>query len=246
MSSKHAFATAALLVAAMGAASTAAAQSTASASINNVNYQLIDLNPYDGIAPSITFGGLPAAANVVLYGDTGYSIPVLSDGSLTYGPISISNASGSAFAEIQEASGASRVEIFSNSGFGASLTEFSFVLSPNTRLIFTGDASVSAVTDPAGGNASATAYLQVGFSNEGGTTDVFNRSTLLSTDGDRSGHLLALIDSGAMAMNGTYAFATDSEASSLAAPIPEPASVGMLLAGLGVLAGLQRRRASRT
>jgi hypothetical protein len=246
MISKQAFATAALFVATMGAASTAAAQSTASASVTNVNYQLIDLNPYDGIAPSITFGGLPAAANVVLYGDPGYTNPVLSDSILNYGTVSINNASGTAFAEIQETSNRSQVQVFSNSGFATSLTEFSFVLSANTRLIFTADASVTGTIDPAGGNVDATAWLQLGFPNEDGTNGQFNRSYLYTTDGDRSGHLLALLDSGAGLTNGTYAFGTESSASSLAAPIPEPASVAMLLAGLGALAGLQRRRASRT
>jgi hypothetical protein len=245
MMSKKALAAAAMAVAAMGAASTAAAQSTASASVSNVNYQLVDLNPYDGIAPSITFGGLPAGANVVLYGDIGYTNPVLSDSTSNYGTISVSNASGTSFAELQETSNRSQVQVFSNSGFASSLTEFSFVLSANTRVIFTADASVVGTIDPAGGNVDANAWLQLAFPNEAFTNAQIDRAYLYTTDGDRSGHLLVQLDSAAGLTNGTYAFGTETSASSFAAPVPEPASVAMLLAGLGALAGLQRRRSSR-
>jgi hypothetical protein len=226
----------------------ASAQSTASASVGDLSIQLIDLAPDDGIAPSLTFTGVTSTfANAIVYSDpdfTNVAVEDLSTGA-DNSPANASNASGTAAAFASTLTVTAATNMFSNSGWTLAQGTMDFILSPNTRAIFTVTASVSALPDFTEGGlgsafGSALLYGEIANNTSSGVTS-FSSNVISSFLGEQR-TLSAVIDSQDLETPGWVGMQATAESLSLASPVPEPATAGMLAAGLGVLSGAAHRR----
>jgi hypothetical protein len=226
----------------------ASAQSTASATVGKLSIQLIDLAPGDGIAPSLAFTGATSTfANAILYSDTTFT-NVAADATSSgadNSPANVSNASGSADAFASTLLVTAATNMFSNSGWTLAQGTLDFILSPNTRAIFTVTASVSALPDFTEGGlgtafGSALLYGELANSASNGVTSF--SSNVFSSLFNEERALSAVIDSQGVEATGWIGMQAMAESMSLATPVPEPATAGMLAAGLGVLSGAARKR----
>ncbi|MDY0744374.1 PEP-CTERM sorting domain-containing protein [Paucibacter sp. R3-3] len=283
-----------VLVLALGLALTAGsalADSTASGTLGNVHITLTDLDPNDGITPSlsINFGSQP-----YLNGAVGsYGPGFIQDGYAHLGKNASSTVTDSIQAPFASSSatmiGANTVAGIGSMtvagsatsgtvGFGefgalaANYTSSQFVLSPNTAITITVDATLNVQTtlgyDPLTGNLEhASGHVLMFF--DGTATD----GSSLYTDAGQDLYVDAAMDSNGkitgakQSWSGTLdiSFANASSQSivgnfyselsvgglSMAVPsvgtdpaatVPEPSTYALLLGGLGVVGGIARRR----
>lgn len=234
---------------------------SASASVSNLHYQLIDLNPNDGIAASISFAGsVNQSATEVFDASKGvqrdtqtthdissiYSNIVLGDGQASAG-FSAASTSGS-FGDFYTKGYQSGVGSFSaDSGMNAT-----FTLSANTVLVFYGNigghASGPAPWDQ---NHQASSHASFGFygptlPNNGGTQyAAINRdwNTYYGATGSFENFTLSFVNGQQQATTGYLWASMKSTGTNVnAAPVPEPETWGMLLAGLALTGAVARRR----
>jgi hypothetical protein len=245
MNLKSALTAGALAACAALATGTASAQQTATASLNNFHYQLIDLNTSDGITPYISFSaGSSAHAGAYLFDNFDQTFPaVTQDVLFSHGEVFTSNANGAAHAFSFADQVHSDVQIGYLSGLAESFTLQGFTLSPNTLLVFSADASVESSFNRGEGVGYAMAQLSGGYS-VSDTNSVSFDSSLLSNPGEGlfSTTLSTAITSGNAELTGWVNYSTEANAVSYVSAVPEPASLGMLVAGLGMLTGVARRR----
>jgi hypothetical protein len=236
------------IAAAAVAALPASAQSTASATVGNLSIQLIDLAPGDGIAPSLTFTGATSTfADAILYADTSFTTVAAEDiaSGADNSAAHVSNASGSADAFASTLSVTAATNMLSNSGFTLAQGTMDFILTPNTRAIFTVTAGVSALPDFTEGGlgsafGSALLYGEIANDTSSGVTSF--SSNLVSSLFGEARTLSAVIDTQGVEAPGWIGMQAIAESVSLASPVPEPASAGMFAAGLGILSAAARRR----
>jgi hypothetical protein len=131
-----------------------------------------------------------------------------------------------------------------------------FVLSPNTQVIFSADLSVRSSAGPVAGprlfaiaNSSATMGLYSSRENVWQSTPLYHNAVFGQDRGPGWDRTYSLSFSNATASEGAYALGLNVGASAytsavIPAPVPEPASIAMLLAGLGVVA-VRTRKSSR-
>jgi hypothetical protein len=248
MNLKSALTAGALAACAALATGTAGAQQTATASLNNFQYHLIDLNLSDGITPYISFGpGSSAHAGAYLFDNFDQTFPaVTQDVLFSHGEVLATNANGTAHAFSFADQVHSDVQIDYLSGLARSFTTQGFTLSPNTLLVFSADASVESSFGREAGAGYAMAQLSGGY-NVSDTNTANFLSSLLSNPGEGldTATLSTAITSGNAELTGWVEYSTEANAVSYVSPIPEPASLGMLVAGLGVLTGFARNRRDR-
>lgn len=233
---------------------------SSSASVSNVHYQLIDLNPNDGIAASISFAGSFNQSSSEVYDiskgqkqdsqtttdlSSVYANVVLGDGQAAAG---ISTpASGGTFGNLYTKGYQSGTGSFSAySGMNAS-----FTLSANTVLVLFGTIgghatsgspwtpnntatswAVFDVTGPTLPNGGGIQYASVNrnWSNEHGPQSSYENFTLSYVNGQQQ------------ATTGFLSANMSSGARNTAQPVPEPETWGMLLGGLALVGALARRR----
>jgi hypothetical protein len=216
---------------------------SAEASIGNLRYLLIDLDPNDGIAPWLTLTpeqrsieGFLASQNAQALTkrvEEG-SMALERDGSRiwgTLGPDAIS-LGATASGGLASASGQA---------------SYAFSFSPNTRVIFTADAALA--TSPyhlEGGFHRASSSLDGWFVGFDGPVTFSSGLTSGFGDGARSGLLEATMRSGGAETTGHLSF--NLWAWTEISPVPEPGRISMLLAGccaLGLAAFRRRRTTAR-
>lgn len=275
---------AALLAAAFHAGA-AYAQATGTTTLGNLTYTLVDLDPNDGITPSLTWGTWPVNSPNDLYSNGGVSAE-LRNGWEGHGPreslflpgpapaeVSLGSDYMSAHSLLHQRESQQTVEmiltpsadmgdsdvnrharVFANSG------NVGFQLSDNTRVVFTveGQATGSVTRGDEFYERFQTynfLFLWLGSTNYQTDFDLF---TVESAEGsfeagaDHQFTLSLAADnrSGAM-LSGMTGFSSSTEAISmvrtaqLPSPIPEPDSLPLYLAGLGVIATWARRRKPR-
>jgi hypothetical protein len=177
----------ALAAALVAGAPAHAGSSSASATISNLSIQLFDLDPLDGIAPSIAFGSgsTDSFVSASAYQSSPYAYDYHEAWGTAFAPIATSAVAGgtqsqaaiigtgSAAGTTLSASGSTVVSAssypYDNGQYGAyAYTPYyyygAFTLSANTVVVISGDASVSAAVDPTGsayGYAYATAYASL-------------------------------------------------------------------------------------
>jgi hypothetical protein len=252
-----------LLGCALGAAWSAPALADVDATITygKLSYTLADLNPADGIAPSLTFNPLPpdgytgtlGASYLEWYG--GY--PTVSDylnrSDFEGGPLSLDYRWGDSTMHASlggRAVPASQVLTVSDqlrtndrtlnayhSIFGDPLT---FTLSANTAVTFHSELDYSAQVSGAGSAFSARGVLELFIDPPGEEGHTVNTERLIGV-GDGTALLQASFSNSSSSNVEGYTQLSLFTSGAIASPVPEPAHAAMLLAGLAVL-GLRRRR----
>lgn len=258
----------------LAAAAPSFAATTASGTVSNIGFELIDLDLNDGITPSLNFnvtGGyyfedpyteLTLADQRSGYNNTQRQNQTISQpyqSSASYAPSggTALNASASVTgrlfdgltmqAQASSAGGEAGANSLATSG------HVHFILSPNTALRITADLYATAARAPGltdGGSYADVQFLifeNVPESTSYSRPDGFFAATY--TPGVSSGlfqaaHVDYLINNRSTgSITNMMSFNAYASAQTLAtSPVPEPATYGMLLAGLGVLAATARRR----
>jgi hypothetical protein len=238
-----------ILVGAFGAllfAPPAAGQSaaTSTATIDNFGYQLIDLAPGDGIAPSVRLssGERHAEANLYSYPER---VPIVSAHGVNYSTVAVSAGGSTArasLAALQPSSDVAAVTAIFSEAYAYDTLDF--VLSPHARLIFSGDAHVAVQQNLASNVfASAKIFGEIPSSPLLSTGSQFS-SMLQSALGENAQMLSVVVNSGVDELTGYVQVRTDAQAVSRVPAIPEPPRALLLCAGLGLLT-LARARCGR-
>lgn len=254
---------AALLAALWAGAATA--QSSAQLSISDVRYALVDLDPNDGVKPSLTFLAPQASqfsSALVTLSSGGDTLTDFSDGAYAFAPLSLaaSTAAGSASAAISGGvesgfslqatgmlgSGAGSAELFNQVTTGT----LGFVLSPMTAVTFSSRVmlSLGLQLPPAlaSGAVSATARIDLTSDVLGANAPVSEWANLNTAVAGTQSYDQPLV----LSMSNALGTATTNDlqlrssisARVVAAPVPEPATWAMLAGGLALLAHACRRR----
>jgi hypothetical protein len=205
--------------------------------LSNFKVDLTDLAPADGIAPAITF---KPAGEAFSYQDFYYDDNTVSPGPSErlqfygYGEHTVTQpgvnlqVSTQPFALGVHLSGA----MHDVTAFGGTMWQLDFSLTPHTSAVFTVDLDTAQGTDTSFTRASMevkesefwNAFLSEATTSETGATHRSLSGTLVSADEERMRTLNMFV----------FAF--------MAAPIPEPSTYAMLLAGLAVIGWRARRR----
>lgn len=222
---------------------TAQQPATASASLRDFQYTLVDLAPQDGIAPWIRIEEPWYWPTTTIFSERGWSGEVLADtqGGELGGPVRAAFGRNVASGRLSETAADSYIEIHDGSGLSYNSYHFSFVVSPNTRLVFSAygmvEASMEDGVNYAGGSAGWDGGLTVAPGAD--EIDLWTIRGVFATGRDE-GPLSVSVDTGALEGTGWMSFGANVAASIL--PVPEPSRWTMLLAGVMLTASLARRR----
>jgi hypothetical protein len=208
---------------------------TSSATIENFGYQLVDLIPDDGIAPSVQLSSGQRRAEANLYSDPVRS-PIANAHSLDYASVTVSAAGSmarSSLAPQQAHSDVAAVTATYSEAFAYDTIDF--VLSPHARLIFSGDAHVAVQQ-----NLDSNVYANAKIFGEIPSSPLLSTglrfsSSLESALGENTQMLSVVVNSGADEAVGYVQLRTDAQAVSRVPAIPEPPPALMIGAGLGLL-----------
>ena len=232
------------LVLAAAAASVAPAQAqsaSAQASLAQLAFELVDLDPNDGITPAMHITSTQTRSQSS-YGTS--SMQIEDDTIYAAGTSSVTRSFGQATtsggADPWTSAASYTDPSLPNVYFKSwNLTEIHFTLTPYSELLVTAEVSVDA--SDAGGisAASSKAYFSGWLNAELLYNFCVNGTYAYDTSVSRS--IGGRLQSGAEAVTGGLGLVT--EAVVQLSPVPEPASVAMLLAGLAVVgASVQGRR----
>ncbi|MEP6789938.1 MAG: PEP-CTERM sorting domain-containing protein [Ramlibacter sp.] len=258
---------AAIAAAALVAVASPALASTADATLSNFQIHLVDLNTSDGIAPSVVFQNFQGGSFVAA--ESGTSTNHFTDvhaGGIPFGDAASTSVLGTASGEaslsgdpfgaggtVRASATASQLGTFGASTvwLGDGNNYVSFTLSADTRLVISGDASVSVMStiDDPSADAWASVFLKltdytgVDNASTGGAVaeqfSTFGGTPFPTTD---ARHVEISFDNlDTRSADGIFFGSVDASTSSLST-VPEPAGLAMFgLAALG-LVGLRRRQ----
>ncbi len=244
--------------------STAAmAQVNSTVSINNMGYQLIDLDGNDGITPEISFFGTANSAQVSVLTGTysdGYNASASRNAS-TSRAISVALGDMTTGAGASYGGGAfggvnSNGRIGEVGSYGASQNfQTSFTLSPKTLLLVFGHLTGSATggysyyqSASSNGAISLTGALTPeGYGSQASSISDSAYSYYYGNSQFDHSFALSFANGNAAALNGTFRAATGVSGQSsvgFSQPVPEPETWAMMAMGLGLLAFAKRRKAN--
>jgi hypothetical protein len=254
-------------IAACAAPVVAQASATVDASISGLHWTLTDLDPLDGIAPSIAFSGaslVRTGVGVAPWGpftNTGgdlvgvpTSIDSGGDPSATYGVAGIDPAGAGGYRLWVTGQAVDNGYFLGETRFFGTGFECCFTLSPHTRIVFSGVATLQAGrSDPAWDNTGgAEAFLTVvgpGVADPAGQQiDSLALPSFWSGSSSFASRTLTvtyLNDTADPLWGGFNANVSGSAISHFASAVPEPHTAVGLLGGAALL-WTTRRRASRT
>jgi hypothetical protein len=217
----------ALATLAFVAAAPVLAQATASASLNQLTWQLVDDDLTDGVTPSLVFDD---AWSIQLSANLPGSLPYQSATGNAFGTISAVDAYGIAHAGTGLDLVQSSATAYSNGAGSFAMNRHYFTLSANTSVTFFADGhlAVSDGGDIGSARAAANIYSYAGDGPDQ-SFDIRASSSVFALDGP---------------VRGWVDISTYTNVESLV-PVPEPAAPAMLLGGLGLLAAIRRGRRQR-
>lgn len=227
-----------------------AAYGNVSASLDNIKFELIDLDLTDNISPSLTFTSTYAGGTLDSYSYAGgadekaYSYGFESvNRKFTFGSGSLQNSATSMHADLHASPLPGDVSATVNAR-----QYLNFTLSPSTRLLVTSQANVSIEQQGIGqqGTSQSNAIAIL----EGSVTSRINGvwgsesffSQLERRTGSGSEFLRGSLDTGTGVGTGTLSLNIGTAFNYNASPVPEPETYGMLLAGLMVVGSVARRK----
>lgn len=269
---------AAALLAAWAAPS--GASTFASFSVGPISFNLFDLNPDDGIAPSISFLGTGSLQEVATARD--YGLALFDSQNVTVSPwvplavsaavpgswvsVSVSgNDGGTVSGTTLKATGATHgtgSQPGAGEIYGRIATDYSFTLSPFTKVVFEADVSLSASTTHGGAAfefANLRSWLRTWDENQPPgaapqssldeasiyVKSAWNGSQYVPDSGSLGDTLsVSFVNGSASALDGKLRGNFEMTGYS-PAPVPEPETWALLLAGLGIVGGIARRRRER-
>lgn len=232
-----------MLTALLMAGAPAHAAST-SAAITDIRYQLIDLDLTDNVTPTFTIT-YTSIYNDALYtfDDTRYEFDRLTE----YGNVTVTGPHGAS------AAGSSQTGIFSNAAYVSPTGEqkavsgvsyqLGFTLSPNTGLLVSARGTLAShpVTADVEASIYASGTMEQVINGVRDQQDYANAYNIV--DGASAHTLRGYLATGSEQQQGYLFFRTDTNV--LAAPVPEPATYGMLLAGALIIGAAARRKHAR-
>lgn len=235
-----------IATAAMGNAGAKTLSANATASLTGIKIELVDLDLTDNITPwlQITYDSL--------FGDVWTAVPYAGGVGSSEGLVSLVRDDGSASASLGAeeliASASVATERPRQDFSGSGQRTIGFTLSPYTALRFTAIGTLSGATDGAPAS-SLEAYLSLtaGLRDpKYGWSDSVSDLYSASRDGLGTWNLSVQRQTGAFAQNGSLLAITGAKVSvdidkPIPAPVPEPATYGMLLAGMGIIGAALRR-----
>ena len=233
-------ATLAAMCAAAALAPASASAGSASASLSGLAFQLVDLDPADGVTPSMVFDSLTNAKPAMWYNHYSPDAYVWG-GSEAYGTLYQPHAGG--YTETHVAadalSSSAQADQPGMQFQAAAEWRLMYTLSPNTALIVMATAAVSVVPD------GSYAHSRVQFTNQlenGRSSFAALRTRADGLPDAAQGTLYGSVRSDASSLIGHFTMRAETNASMQAVPalgpvtsVPEPAEWGMLLAGLAVV-----------
>ncbi len=236
------------LAAALAAPLGAGAAGTASASAGNTGFgvELIDLDPLDGVTPSIVFRdtGMDSSVTISAYD---YLHPA-GDGGRVQGrfeKLERNWPTGTLFAETgpRVAAAATQATQDDTTFMASAFLNTVFDLSPHTAAVFSIPYTVVLDLTP-GSSGSSSFYVGASM---GGAFWFSGYDSLSGAPGSNSGIMSGRMETGGTGMSGIITLSASSYASTphTVPGVPEPGSYAMLLAGLGIV-GAWRRRQSNT
>lgn len=247
-----------------------AVASTATATLTDFHIELVDLDPNDGIAPSLLFQNVQGGSFIAAEsGAPGHVLTDAHQGGTPFGAGSSSSARGGASAlssftgDPRGAGGLASATAFTGMPglYGASTVQLGdgaiyapFTLSADTRLVITADASASALSTFADPHADTWASVFLKLTDGTGTGSVSTDTATAEQFALIGGTPSATTDTRRISISfdnltaadlgGIFYGSIDAYAADLSpSAVPEPGGLPLLAAGLGVLAWRLRRRA---
>lgn len=228
-----------------------AASVSAEASIRQFSIELIDLDPNDGITPFISFSNVTYDASSE-YRLNGGATTLLRDSLDSAGSTGVTGPVGSASTSSTATSWSSAATLDGNPAgspvaLAAIFYRASYILSPATRAVFTFEGDISAPSASGPGYSTASAFMASelyvypddwshprSFSLLGQSPGAFSYTgEVRSLAGEQASGMLQL-------STGVEAYLYGP-----AAPVPEPSTYAMLLAGVAIVGAARRRRTRR-
>lgn len=232
--------TAALVLAlAAGSAAPALAQQHAIATIGLLRTTLVDLAPEDGIDPWIGLVRDSVLATGQVIDQQGNPIDAVQ--TERFGIVGFDDDYASIHAGNLENVASALLTLTSGWGFADATQRFHFLLSPNTQVVFSVNATLRARPE-APGVSWPTALAELYGSLDGFNDGERFSSQLRMEDGDQNDILSVTASSSGGWAEGRLAMEAYVVAESHALPVREPAPLAMLLGGLGLLAALRGQR----
>lgn len=254
----------------LAAAPVAAPAAEAGAALGPLTFILVDLDPADGIAPSMTFTGTsgsasaPAAVSWLAFGDatTETALPTWTHPAPIAHAIDESTAALRATAQLSLAGRASPTGALLAAAVGtqvlvaepglmvasrlaADTGETAFTLSPNTGVLFSVQYDASLSTEPPpGAGERLEAGAVAAWLRVAGLGNAYDEVRWLNHVPDGTGLLEVSVENrSGFDQGGTFAYGADVRVESIT-PVPEPGTLPMLGAGLALLGALAGRRAN--
>lgn len=222
------------LVALAGVNNAGAAGVEVSASARDFRYQLIDLAPEDGVDPWIRFEWL-ASPKASLFHDPAWSSEYAQNMNRDFEPVFLQNGPDMIRGQVTPEFVELDLSIQNGSAHVYMEHIASYSVSPNTRFVFTAAAAVDSAVEP-GAYATTWAGLAGMFMAAPDSIPVsFEGGGLSTPSGPAAGTVSVSAASGELAGSGVLFMTAYASASSVS-PIPEPGKMGMLGAGLLLLA----------
>ena len=231
---------------AIGSGTAFAATVTVSGSVTNFRYQLIDLTPNDGVSPSIQFnwGLSPKGA---LYTQPDWTRLYAANDNRDAQPVNLTMGGSTLSGQVTLDAVTLDMRIVAGSGEAYMENLGFYTLSPNTRVIFSADATIAKSVEPGGFGAGWAGLAGMIDPVPGEVPISFTGGALEAGDRPASGLVSVSGESGAQSASGAMFITVYGRASSaFTSPVPEPSAASMCAAGLALLAGLARRRSGRT
>lgn len=226
-----------------------AATAASTAELTSLTFELIDLDPHDGITPYLTLND-ERFRSTTAFNESGYYITVPDRVVDSSGITSLTRPWGAASTEWNGSYQFASASLDDNSGrsriiAAENVYDVSFTLSPSTRLLVTANGVLTAHLSETAARAQTTTTLEGSVARDDWWEPYRFFFTYRSLEsGTEAFSLQGTLENGLVPSVVSLSVDTLATASfyGQTTPVPEPATYAMLLAGVGLIGGVARRR----